>query len=167
MQRILAAGLVVVAGAANGWSFSREAHALRPAFRGRWRGRLILAIVAEIAAPASVSATKRKTWFPLVERAEGQPKGQRLTRDQLLMKLGAARHEAGRAANLIKVTIPKDSAITASFGFSLLRDKLRHVRRRVGRYLLRTNLTAQAPERLWTFDIQLTEVEQVLALTPI
>ena len=44
--------------------------------------------------------------------------------------------------------------------FRLLRDKLRQVRRREGRYLLRTNLTAQAPERLWTFYIQLTEVEQ-------
>jgi len=34
------------------------------------------------------------------------------------------------------------------------------VRRREGRYLLRTNLTAGAPEQLWTFYIQLTEVEQ-------
>ena len=31
---------------------------------------------------------------------------------------------------------------------------------REGRYLLRTNLGAQEPERLWTFYIQLTEVEQ-------
>lgn len=34
------------------------------------------------------------------------------------------------------------------------------MRRREGRYLLRTNLGAQEPERLWTFYIQLTEVEQ-------
>ena len=32
---------------------------------------------------------------------------QALTRDQLLMKLGAAKHEAGRAANLIELTVPK------------------------------------------------------------
>lgn len=102
---------------------------------------------------------RRKRLRRYVDRLKAL-QGQRLTRDQLLMKLGAARHEAGRAANLIKVTIPKDNAITASFGFSLLRDKLRQVRRREGRYLLRTNLTAQAPERLWTFYIQLTEVEQ-------
>ena len=86
--------------------------------------------------------------------------GQTLTRDQLLMKLGAARHEAGRAANLIKVAIPKDSATTASLEFKLDRDKLRQVRQREGRYLLRTNLGAQDPARLWTFYIQLTEVEQ-------
>ena len=34
------------------------------------------------------------------------------------------------------------------------------VRRREGRYLLRTNLTAGEPAQLWTFYTQLTEVEQ-------
>jgi transposase len=105
--------------------------------------------------------------------------GQTLTRDQLLMKLGAARHEAGRAARLVQVTISQVSAATpkartatakgraskqgkqaARLEFRLDRAKLRQVRRREGRYLLRTNLDAQQPERLWTFYIQLTEVEQ-------
>ena len=86
--------------------------------------------------------------------------GQVLTRDQLLMKLGAARHEAGRAAQVVQVTLPKASAKTASLEFRLDRARLRQVRRREGRYLLRTNLTAGAPEQLWTFYIQLTEVEQ-------
>lgn len=86
--------------------------------------------------------------------------GQALTRDQLLMKLGAAKHEAGRAANLVQVTIPKARAKTASLEFRLDRARLRQLRRREGRYLLRTNLTAGAPEQLWMFYIQLTEVEQ-------
>jgi transposase len=86
--------------------------------------------------------------------------GQALKRDQLLMKLGAAKHEAGRTAHLVQVTLPKDSTTTASLEFKLDRDKLRQVRRREGRYLLRTNLGAEEPERLWTFYIQLTEVEQ-------
>ena len=85
---------------------------------------------------------------------------QALTRDQLLMKLGAAKHEAGRAAHLVKVSLPESSATTASLEFRLDRDKLRQVRRREGRYLLRTNLGANQPEQLWTFYIQLTEVEQ-------
>jgi transposase len=85
---------------------------------------------------------------------------QTLTRDQLLMKLGAAKHAAGRAAHLVQVTLPQASATTVSLDFKLDRDKLRQVRRREGRYLLRTNLGAQEPERLWTFYIQLTEVEQ-------
>ncbi len=99
---------------------------------------------------------------------------QALTRDQLLMKLGAAKHEAGRAAHLIELNIPKaDTAIT-SFRFQLNRHKLKQVRRREGRYLLRTNLGAHDPVQLWTFYVQLTEVEQAfkelkhdLALRPI
>jgi transposase len=100
--------------------------------------------------------------------------GQSLTRDQLLMKLGAARHDAGRAASLVRVSIPKEVSTTASLEFELDRNKLRQVRRREGRYLLRTNLTAGEPTQLWTFYIQLTEVEQAfkeikhdLAIRPI
>jgi hypothetical protein len=97
-----------------------------------------------------------------------------LTRDQLLMKLGAAKHDAGRVASVVKVSVPKASEGTASFEFKLDRHKLRRVRQREGRYLLRTNLGAGAPEQLWSFYIQLTEVEQAfkelkhdLALRPI
>jgi transposase len=86
--------------------------------------------------------------------------GQSLTRDQLLMKLGAAKHDAGRAANLVKVSLPVASTTTASLEFRLDRAKLRQVRRREGRYLLRTNLQGHDPAQLWTFYIQLTEVEQ-------
>jgi transposase len=102
---------------------------------------------------------RRKRLRRYVDRLQAL-QSQALTRDQLLMKLGAARHEAGRAANLVQVTIPKASAKTASLEFALDRAKLRQLRRREGRYLLRTNLGAQEPERLWTFYIQLTEVEQ-------
>ena len=102
---------------------------------------------------------RRKRLRRYVDRLQAI-QGQLLTRDQLLMKLGAARHEAGRAANLVQVTVPKSSAKTASLEFRLDRAKLRQVWRREGRYLLRTNLTAGAPEQLWTFYIQLTEVEQ-------
>lgn len=102
---------------------------------------------------------RRKRLRRYVDRLQAL-QAQTLTRDQLLMKLGAARQEAGRAAGLVKVTVPKSAAKTASLQFRLDRDKLRQVRRREGRYLLRTNLTAGAPEQLWTFYIQLTEVEQ-------
>jgi hypothetical protein len=54
--------------------------------------------------------------------------GQTLTREQLLMKLGAARHEAGRSASLIKLELPKAdaTATSASFAFALKRARLRH-----------------------------------------
>ena len=102
---------------------------------------------------------RRKRLRRYVDRLQAL-QAQALTRDQLLMKLGAARQEAGRAAGLVKVTVPKSAAKTASLQFRLDRDKLRQVRAREGRYLLRTNLSAGAPEQLWTFYIQLTEVEQ-------
>ena len=116
---------------------------------------------------------RRKRLRRYIERLKTL-QGQSLTRDQLLMKLGAAKHDAGRAAGLVKVTWPKQSTTTASLEFSLDRDRLRQVRRREGRYLLRTNLTAGDPTQLWTFYIQLTEVEQAfkeikndLAIRPI
>jgi transposase len=102
---------------------------------------------------------RRKRLRRYVDRLQAL-QAQTLTRDLLLMKLGAARQEAGRAAGLVKVTVPKSAAKTASLQFRIDRDKLRQVRDREGRYLLRTNLTAGAPEQLWTFYIQLTEVEQ-------
>jgi transposase len=116
---------------------------------------------------------RRKRLRRYIERLKAL-QGQSLTRDQLLMKLGAAKHDAGRAANLVKVTWPKEASGTASLEFSLDRHKLRLVRRREGRYLLRTNLTAHEPDALWKFYIQLTEVEQAfkeikhdLAIRPI
>ena len=102
---------------------------------------------------------RRKRLRRYVQRLKAL-QGQTLTRDQLLMKLGAARHDAGRAAGLVKVTIPKAATTTASLEFTLDRARLRQVRQREGRYLLRTHLTVQQPDALWTFYIQLTEVEQ-------
>lgn len=87
---------------------------------------------------------------------------QKLTRDQLFMKIGAAQKEAGRAAQVIRLCLPaQDEAVTPkNFRFALDRAALRKVRRREGRYLLRTNLTHREPDQLWTFYVQLTEVEQ-------
>lgn len=101
---------------------------------------------------------------------------QTLTRDALLMKLGAAKKEAGRAYALVDITLPPKGqpAQTQRVVFTLNRQKLRVVRRREGRYLLRTNLTEHDPAMLWQFYIQLTEVEQAfkelkndLAIRPI
>jgi transposase len=87
---------------------------------------------------------------------------QTLTRDQLLLKLGAAKKEAGRAYGLVDIRWPNnDQAVTSeTFGFSLNRCKLRIARRREGRYLLRSNLKGDDPALLWHYYIQLTEVEQ-------
>jgi hypothetical protein len=79
-----------------------------------------------------------------------------LDREELLMKLGAARAKARAAWRLLDVEV---APAGATFSFALNRNKLRQVRRREGRYLLRTNLCGQDPAHLWQFYIQLVEVE--------
>src|SRR5947209_9123704 len=80
----------------------------------------------------------------------------RLSREELLMKLGAARAKARAAWRLIDVEVKPAGA---TFSFTLNRKKLRRARRREGRYLLRTNLCGREPADLWQFYIQLVEVE--------
>jgi len=82
--------------------------------------------------------------------------GMRLGREELLMKLGAARAKARVAWRLIDVDVAPDRA---AFSFALNRNKLRQARRREGCYLLRTNLCGRDPIQLWQFYIQLVEVE--------
>jgi Transposase DDE domain len=95
----------------------------------------------------------------------------KLTRDALLMKLGAAQSKTPAAWRLVSIEIAVDGA---SFGFRLNRKKLREVRRREGRYLLRTNLTESDPAKLWEYYLQLVSVEEAfktlkgdLAIRPI
>ncbi len=80
-----------------------------------------------------------------------------LPRQELLMKLGAARDRARSAWRLIRIDIPENGA---SFSFSLDREKLRQARSREGRYLLRNNLTEDDPAKLWSYCLQLVRVEE-------
>jgi hypothetical protein len=77
-------------------------------------------------------------------------------RDDLLLKLGKAAGEAGAAARLVEATVSADGVLT----YELNRDKLRTVRRREGRYLLRTNLADYEPDVLWRYYMQLVFVEE-------
>ncbi len=47
-----------------------------------------------------------------------------------------------------------------TFTFALRRDRLRRARRREGRHLPRSNLTAEDPATLWRHYMQLSEIEQ-------
>lgn len=87
--------------------------------------------------------------------------GMKLTRDTLLMKLGGARNEYPSAWRLVEIQLPPDikGRKHPRFSFALLKAKLRQVRRREGRYLLRSNLSPEDPARLWQFYVQLTQVE--------
>jgi len=81
----------------------------------------------------------------------------KLTREQLLMKLGAAKQKAPKAWCLIEIEVAKPKA---SFIYRLHREKLRTVRRREGRYLLRTNLSESDPAKLGSLYLQLVAVEE-------
>ncbi len=95
----------------------------------------------------------------------------KLSREELLMKLGAARAQAPSAWRLVTVQVASDAG---RFSYRLDRNKLRQARRREGRYLLRTNLSAEDPAQLWSYYLQLVAVEEAfktlkgdLAIRPI
>jgi hypothetical protein len=81
----------------------------------------------------------------------------KLSREALLMKLGAAQSKAPAAWRLVSVEMALQGAC---FGYWLNRPKLREVRRREGRYLLRTNLIESDPAKLWEYYLQLVAVEE-------
>ena len=113
----------------------------------------------------------KKLWSRLKELQT-----QKITRDTLLLKLGAAKKEAGRVYALVDICLPKPGQTVnpETFTFRLRKEKLREVRKREGCYLLRSNLVEQDPAQLWQYYMQLTEVEQAfkelkgdLAIRPI
>jgi len=121
-------------------------------------------------------AMRKRRLKLLVKRLNVLRHQKRLTRDALLMKLGAAKKDAGRAFGLMDITLPDPGQpITAqTFCWRINRTKYRQVYRREGRYLLRSNLPPDNPARLWEYYIQLTEVEEAfrnlkgdLAIRPI
>ena len=82
-------------------------------------------------------------------------------RDQLLMRVGAAKTEAGRAFGYVKIQLPPaGQAVTRqTFTFQVDKVKLREAQLRDGHYLLRTNLVAEDPAVLWDRYMQLVQVE--------
>jgi hypothetical protein len=116
-----------------------------------------LYVLAESEARAGKERGMRRRRLKAYWKRLGELQRQRPARDLLLRKLGAAQERAGRiATNLVRVEVASDGALT----YHLLRDELRAVRGREGRYLLRTNLTADDPELIWRCYMQLGFVEE-------
>jgi len=105
---------------------------------------------------AKERAMRRKQLKRLWKRLS-QLQGRKLRREDLLMKLGAARQQSPSAWRLVTVEV---DAAQATFTYHLRKDKLRQVRRREGRYLLRSNLTETDPAVVWNYYLQLVQVEQ-------
>ena len=92
-------------------------------------------------------------------------------RDDLLMKLGAARQQAPAAWRLFDIAVAdvprrrKKKKNTKQpppkFSFALRWDKLREARRQEGRYLLRSNTPERPAPQLWQFYLQLGQRSKV------
>jgi hypothetical protein len=93
------------------------------------------------------------------------------SRDQLLLRLGAAKAKAGRAASLVKIELPpvppgtpkkkKQKVPPGSFKFRLLKEALKEAELYDGHYLLRSNLSDKEPDWLWRLYMLLVEIEAV------
>jgi transposase len=86
----------------------------------------------------------------------------KLTRDELLVAVGQAKEQAGRAFDLLDIRWPQaGQEINAqSFTFRLALGRYRKWYRREGRYLLRTNLVGSDPKVLWEYYLQLVMIEE-------
>jgi transposase len=82
-------------------------------------------------------------------------------RDQLLMRVGAAKTDAGRAFGFVKIDLPQagQEVTRETFTFRLDKVRLKEAELRDGHYLLRTNLVAEDPAVLWDRYVQLTQIE--------
>jgi hypothetical protein len=91
--------------------------------------------------------------------------GQELTYKDLLMKIGAAKADAGHCWGAVEITLPEapmkaQAAEPVTFTVRFNRPRLRQMYRREGRYLLRSNLTETDPAALWQHYITLTQIEE-------
>jgi transposase len=82
-------------------------------------------------------------------------------RDQLLMRVGAAKTDAGRAFGFVIINLPKAGELVTkqTFTFKLDKAKLKEAEQRDGHYLLRTNLVNEDPAVLWDRYMQLVQIE--------
>jgi transposase len=118
---------------------------------------------ARISKERAIRRRKLKNlWARLKELKEQRP-----SYETLLMKLGAAKAEAGRVWSLVEPKFPEAPRSkkarqrrVESFDFALRKDALRQVLKREGRYILRTNLQESDGAKVWEFYLQLVQVEE-------
>ena len=93
----------------------------------------------------------KKLWSRLAELKRQAP-----ARDALLLKLGAAQQQSPSAWRLVEIKVDQEGRLN----YRLLKEKLREVTRREGRYLLRSNMSAENPSEIWKLYMLLTQVEE-------
>lgn len=107
-------------------------------------------------------AMRRKKLFRLLQKLRAMRQNLP-SRDQLLMRLGAAKKEAGRAYGFVTVRMPAagEAVTRETFSYRVDRAKRKEAELRDGHYLLRSNLTDGDPAVLWARYVQLTQIEAV------
>ena len=100
----------------------------------------------------------RRSQLKALWKRLGEIAAMRLSRDELLLKLGAAKQQWPSAWRLVEIETPAGDR--EPLRYQLKKEILRTVLRREGRYLLRTNLLAGSPEEFWRFYMQLVHVEE-------
>jgi transposase len=111
---------------------------------------------------AKENAMRRKRLARLLRKLRAMRKSLP-KRDQLLLRIGAAKKEAGRAFGFVKIQMPaaRQAVTRETFSFEVDKAKLKAAEQRDGHYLLRSNLTGEDPAVLWTRYVQLTQIESV------
>jgi hypothetical protein len=113
------------------------------------------------------NAMRRKKLARLLRALRGMRR--EISRDRLLLRLGAAKSKAGRAAALVQIHLPAVSKkknknhklAPGSFTFRLNKEALKEAELYDGHYLLRSNLSDKEPEWLWKLYTLLVEIEGV------
>ena len=109
------------------------------------------------------SAMRRKKLKAYWARLKELQKRDKLTRDELLLAIGAAKEKAGRNAHRLVIhhlPAPEEPVTADTFRIELDRQKLKATRRHEGQYLLRSNLTGEDPAELWRNYINLVRIEE-------
>jgi transposase len=109
---------------------------------------------------AKERAMRRKKLVRLLRKLRAMQRS-RPRRDQLLLRLGAARKESGSAYRFLQMRVPKEGEAVdrTSFHFHVDKAKLKAAELQDGHYLLRSNLVGEDPAVLWERYMQLTQIE--------
>src|SRR6516164_1762864 len=146
-----AAGHVLLGG-----PIARQGPAIRASVAG-----VAVAEGARVGRGKAVRAGRRTLCAGQKRGAQSQGASHPPLRDQLLLRIGAARKDAGRAAKFVTLKLPPEGVQVTrqSFTFHLEKEQLQQAELRDGHYLLRSNLVAEDPAVLWERYIQLTQIE--------
>ena len=80
-------------------------------------------------------------------------------RDQLLLRIGAANKEAGRACDFLRIHLPSENVTRQTLPFAVNKEKLKQSELRHGHSLLRANLDVEDPAVLRELPTQLAQTE--------